>query len=205
MDKRIIALVTASGEVEALPYAKELTELSGYNGNARWVALYWGGGDELYWDDGRASATGDYEYWLYYTGLPPLMPVFHHIFDFGSSEADAEHWFLVDREEDKAYAGPWQVVARHLAEQWRTASPNGEAAVDEEQTAPLLPEGFGAQEPSFDIMDLMRELMAAFEAVPVPTEEEITAAMEERRRKYMAWVEKLQEWPPMRKYPALEP
>jgi hypothetical protein len=75
-----------------------LEEALGYAGTARWVAFSWEPcGDELRYHDGAVSADGSWHAWLTFVRhrrIAPPLASYH----FGNSEAEAQHWLLLDRE-----------------------------------------------------------------------------------------------------------
>jgi len=88
----------------------------GYTGDARFVALHWGGGDEVYYDDGIVSATGFDQPYLLYVRHNAVWP---HLVGrtFGSSDEEATHWLLIDREAGAIYTGRVRDVHRVLLAQ----------------------------------------------------------------------------------------
>ncbi len=81
----------------ALPCPPPLVELVGYDGPGRLLALWWSPfGDELMLSDGTLTATGNSRGWLSFCEHP-LVRVFLEDYQLGDSEAEAEHWLLVDR------------------------------------------------------------------------------------------------------------
>jgi hypothetical protein len=75
-----------------------LEEAFGYHGPSRWVAFYWTpSGDELVYDDGTVSADGSWVAWLTFLHHPRIAPALHS-YHLGSSDDDATHWLLLDRE-----------------------------------------------------------------------------------------------------------
>jgi hypothetical protein len=131
---------------------------------ARFFALYWHPcGDEANFDDGRSSGTGNWPGYLAFVRHPAVclaLAPFH----LGSSDEEATHWLLIDRQERKAHVGPWREVARVLREQWEEG-PAAPVVLSEEELA-----------------EVMKRLEEEFRSRPMPTMEEITARMEEQRR-----------------------
>jgi hypothetical protein len=99
------------------PLPPMLLEAVGYGGDAGLVALYFGAGDEAYWDDGRGSATGDLHAYLAYVRHPAVAP---HLagYDLGSSDGPAEHWLLIDRRAGTVAVAPVAEARRLLRGQW---------------------------------------------------------------------------------------
>lgn len=112
----------------SLPAAPDLEAVLGYDGLAAWVGFYWGGGDELYFDDGLMTATCLHHGWLamrrHIAGLYAFAG--HH---FGNSEEEAREMMLIDRTNRRLYAGPWGDVKAFL----RKLNPLGEMHIAAEQ------------------------------------------------------------------------
>lgn len=88
----------------AAPVPPKLAQAVGYEGSSRFVALHWGGGDEVYFDGGVVNATGNWHPYLLYTKHNAVWP--HLVgFHFGSSDEEAKHWLLIDQQEQAAFAG----------------------------------------------------------------------------------------------------
>lgn len=90
--------------LEGVPLHPQFERFCGYEGERRYVGFYWlPGGDELMFEDGVHGATGSNWPWLMWTGHLSVMP---HLapFDFGSSDFEAKHWMLLDRERRQIWA-----------------------------------------------------------------------------------------------------
>jgi hypothetical protein len=86
----------------------------GYTGEARYVAFYWiPGGDELVWNTGWSSATGEWMAWLTWTRHRRVAPLLAP-YDFGSSDGEAHHWLLLDRESRACQVGTPEAVYAFL-------------------------------------------------------------------------------------------
>jgi hypothetical protein len=94
-----------------------LAQAIGYEGQARFIAFYWGSGDEAYYDDGRSSATGEWEAYLAFVQHPTIEPALRP-YHLGDSDSEATHELVLDREERKLYVGTARAVNRFLQEQW---------------------------------------------------------------------------------------
>jgi hypothetical protein len=86
----------------------------------RFVAFYWTeGGDEASYSDGRRSGTGmlNNEAYLAFVCHPGVEP---HLADYnlGASDAEASHWFVLDREERHLYVALAPAAERFLQRQW---------------------------------------------------------------------------------------
>src|SRR5262245_28588093 len=91
-----------------------LEEALGYTRQARWVAFYWEPcGDELIYSDGTVSADGSWYAWLtfvHHRRIAPALTPYH----FGSSEEEAVHWLLLDRETRTLCVGTRATVSHFL-------------------------------------------------------------------------------------------
>lgn len=131
---------------------------------ARFFAIYWHPcGDEACYDDGRSSGTGNWTGYLAFTRNPAVCLALAP-FDLGSSDAEPEHWLLIDRKARRAFVGPWREVSRILREQWEESAA-GPAVISQEEWAALV-----------------ARLEEEIRSRPMPTMAEITARMEEQRR-----------------------
>jgi hypothetical protein len=143
-----------------IPVPPMLEAALGYEGNARYVAFYWQpAGDEVMYDDGQVNGDGDWWAWVEFENhrtvishlwLPcpwcdgvgttnqlesdhcdfchgaGLLPI-----NLGSSDFEADHWLILDRQERQLYVAPVATARRFLQEQW---PPLPELAPEEEQS-----------------------------------------------------------------------
>lgn len=73
----------------------------GYGGEARYVGFFWTPcGDEAMYDDGSVSADGNW--WVYLQVVDNLGSLAQH-YSLGSSEEQATHYLLLDRETRNLY------------------------------------------------------------------------------------------------------
>ncbi len=94
-----------------------LLEAVGYHGEAQYVALYWTPyGDELMLYDGVVSRDGNWQAWLTFTDHRLTRAVLAG-YQLGSSEAEAEHWLVVDRATGQMSVGLPDDVTRLLRSQ----------------------------------------------------------------------------------------
>lgn len=99
-----------------IPVPPMLEEALGYQGKARWVVFYWTPcGDELRYNDGTTEADGSWHAWLAFKRHPCIAP---HLepYHLGSSEEEARHWLLLDRESRTLYVGEASAVEHFLLE-----------------------------------------------------------------------------------------
>ena len=97
-----------------LPVPLGFEQAMGYPGNRKWVAFFWSPfGDELEYDDGHSAGTIDWPAWLAFVRHRLVRPLIkdHH---FGSSDSEAAHWLLLDRQARSFYAGEKDAVSRFL-------------------------------------------------------------------------------------------
>src|ERR687896_2600038 len=88
------------------PVPPILAQAIGYTGDARYVAFNWTPyGDEAEYFDGRSSATGNWQAFLAYIQHPAVSPHLND-YDFGSSESEAKHALILDRENTAVYVAP---------------------------------------------------------------------------------------------------
>jgi hypothetical protein len=152
-----------------------------YQGTARFVAFYWiPGGDELMWNDGWTSTDGEWGAWLAYSRHPRVRP---HLaaYHFGDSDREAQHWFLLDRQERRAFVGtPRDVQAFLYAHNAPPAEDAAEAVVAGETLV-------------LDLEQLTQALTEAWEEVPSReiSMEEVQARMaasQQRITDLVAWL-----------------
>lgn len=120
----------------AAPVPPNLAEALGYRGASRFVAFWWDADDKLAFSDGVRSQTGGLRWfvWKIYLGHLAVLP---HVmgFNFGASDAEAEHRLVVDRRDGRLHAGAAAAVAAFLrstqsASEPSTSRPAAEEAID---------------------------------------------------------------------------
>ena len=105
------------------PVPPMLEKAIGYNGEARFVSFRWTpGGDEADYDDGQRGGTGNWQGFLAYTHHPIISPLISD-YDLGSSEAQAKHTLILDRNERKLYVATVKETDAFLAQQWPKTEP----------------------------------------------------------------------------------
>ena len=159
-----------------MPAPPMLAEAIGYPGRARYVVLYWTPyGDEVIYTDGRLSADGHWHAWLLFTRHRTIAP---HLqaYNLGSSDEEATHWLLVDRETCVLYVGTPGEVLRVLRGQYADQAPDGK------------PQGEGISDEI--TLDDFRSLIDSFVEISGPKPAEIIEAM----RKQDALTEELRVW-----------
>jgi hypothetical protein len=114
-----------------LPLPPELAEAFGYSGNSRFVAFFWRpSGDQVVFDDGRSSGTGNSWTFLSYRRHRVVAPLLKE-FNLGYSDHDAEDCLVIDRERNVASIAPIRSIGTFLQaqhppalerRQWQAAS-----------------------------------------------------------------------------------
>lgn len=166
-------------QLERLPISAPpvLCEAIGYHGQARFVAFYWTpGGDELMFSDGSISADGDWYAWSVFVQHRAVAP---HLapYDFGSSDEEAKHWLLIDRQSNELYAGAPKEVCKLLVQQLAQAE-TSDTTPDE-----VVPE-------TSEVNDLNAFLTEPLVEVQPPSQEEVRREMLRRQR----LTEELRSW-----------
>lgn len=90
---------------------------------ARYIAFYWSPmGDEIMFTVGNTGGTATgWMAWLAYTrhkAVAPILAAALPPFAFGSSEEEATHWLVLDREQRKVAALPKVEAESFLQRQW---------------------------------------------------------------------------------------
>jgi len=132
-------------------------------------------GDEVMYADGRLSTAGHWHAWLLFTRHRTVAP---HLqaYNLGSSDEEATHWLLVDRETCLLYVGTPGEVLRVLRGQYANQAPDSK------------PQGYGISDEI--TLDDFRSLINSFVEVSGPNPEKIIEAM----RKQNALTEELRAW-----------
>lgn len=172
-----------------IPTPPMLEMAIGYGGPARFVAFYWGGGDESYFDDGRLSATADWQPYLLFV---QHRAVWHGLvgYDFGSSDAPARHYLVLDREQRRLFAAPANDAGRFLLGQWPQPSPDERALMSR-----LTPEDFARinAELAARVRELMRQEIEAEATLPRAVREAhyvaMAASQQLRHQELQAWLD----------------
>jgi hypothetical protein len=101
-----------------VPVPPMLEQALAYPGQAGLVAFFWSpSGDEAVYADGLRSGVGDWAAYLAFVQHPLVEP---HLlpYDLGSSEAEVQHWLLLDREARALSALPVEEAVALLQQQW---------------------------------------------------------------------------------------
>jgi len=102
----------------SVPVPFQLEECCGYTGEARFVAFFWGIGDESYYADGRVSGTGEWDGYQLFVNHWRVQPALRG-FDLGSSEDPAMHWLILDRHTRRLSVAKAAVAEQLLRQQWK--------------------------------------------------------------------------------------
>ncbi len=95
----------------------------GYKGEARFVSFHWTPyGDEAEYSDGRLSATGNWQAFLAYIQHPAVSPLLQD-YNLGSSESEATHALILDRDKLEVMIAPVKEAQTFLREQWPPEPP----------------------------------------------------------------------------------
>ena len=130
-----------SDQIRILPIEppEALAETLGYGGQARTVAFYWGAGDEAYYYDGHLSTQAEWDTYLLFVRHPLIAPALQG-YNLGSSEEEATHWLLLDREAPQITIAPARVAQQVLTAQWGHPTPEEVMIVDREAWEQLVTE-----------------------------------------------------------------
>jgi hypothetical protein len=143
------------------PVPPMLATAMGYTGDARHVAFKWTPyGDEALYNDGRLSATGNWQAFLAYIQHPAVSPLLS-AYDLGSSDREARHCLILDREKLELSIAPVTEANAFLAEQWppeppiRMSQQEALAAISEALKQVTQPE-------DIDIEEIQRRIEAQY-------------------------------------------
>jgi hypothetical protein len=151
----------------------------GYEHDVRYVAFYWTPfGDEVMWDTGWSSATGNWTAWLIFVRHPriALALTSYHL---GSSDQAAAHWLLLDRHERTLWVGPGKAVHAFLREHNQPATRVGEP--DDEAGALVIDAAF--LDAFVDHMEEVRSTVTAEELYANLADQEM------QLRRLQAWLD----------------
>jgi len=105
------------------PVPPMLEKAIGYKGEARFVSFHWTpGGDDADYDDGQRAGTGEWQAYLAYVQHTVVHPLLTH-YDLGSSDSEAHHSLILDRQERKLYVASIKEARKFLAQQWPETEP----------------------------------------------------------------------------------
>jgi hypothetical protein len=97
-----------------IPVPPSLAGALGYDGEGRFLALWWeAAADEAMWSDGRTATAAWGHGFLAYVQHPRVEPYLAS-YDLGSSEEPAVHYLLLDLVDRQAFVGTASQVTRFL-------------------------------------------------------------------------------------------
>jgi hypothetical protein len=100
------------------PVPPMLANAIGYKGAARYVSFQWTPyGDEADYADGRLSGTGNWQAFLAYIQHPAVSP-YLEAYDLGSSDSEARHALILDRDKLEIMIAPVKETQAFLSAQW---------------------------------------------------------------------------------------
>jgi hypothetical protein len=138
-----------AGSALDIPVPPEFDRAIGYRRDARFVGFFWiPAGDEVVYDDGIVSATGDGYVFLCYARHPTISPSLLQ-YNIGSSDLEADHILLLDRDTNTLRVSPIEAGRRWLREQH-----------------PFIPEM-----PAFDLEHLAGEMRTTVDQLQVTFED----------------------------------
>jgi hypothetical protein len=148
----------------------------------RYVAFYWERcGDEVIFDDGATSATGNWHQFLLYVQHRRIRP---HLrtYDFGSSEDEPVHYLILDRDERKLFVAPTDLAGAFLQAQqmayWQQQP-------QKEEPGPMVVNGLE------DLMNLVKR-SAGWHPIEI-SQEQVAVAMQRDRALYVSLYEWLEQ------------
>jgi len=162
-----------------VPVPPGLAEAVGYAGDARYVGFYWiPGGDEIVYDDGMTSGTGNPWAWLAFKRHRNVAPHLEE-YNLGYSDLEAEHALIVDRDHDLA-----SVALIRAAHQFLRA----------QHPPPPEPTPYEREELERHLQEMVERVQQGSREVKVDPEV-IRQAMEKRRQDIARILAYLDAWP----------
>jgi hypothetical protein len=130
------------------PVPPMLAKATGYTGEARFVSFHWTPyGDETDYSDGRVSATGNWQAFLAYIQHPAISPLLNG-YNLGSSDNEAHHALILDREKLAVFIAPVKEAEKFLQKQWPEEPP---IRMSQEEYVELLTKALKNVKPPKDI------------------------------------------------------
>ena len=125
-----------------------LAKATGYTGEARFVSFHWTPyGDETDYSDGRVSATGNWQAFLAYIQYPAISPLLNG-YNLGSSDNEAHHALILDREKLAVFIAPVKEAEKSLQKQLPEEPP---IRMSQEEYVELLTKALKNVKPPKDI------------------------------------------------------
>ena len=141
-----------------------LAKAIGYTGDARFVSFQWiPYGDEAEYSDGRLSATGNWQAFLAYVQHPAVSQ-FLSEYDLGSSDSEATHALILDREKLEVLIAPVKEAQTFLTKQWPPEPP---IRMSQEEYLAKLSEALKhvKQPDDIDVEEIQRRIEAQYALV----------------------------------------
>jgi hypothetical protein len=143
------------------PVPPMLATAIGYKGDARFVSFQWTPyGDEAEYSDGRISATGNWQAFLAYI-QHPAVSTYLQDYDLGSSDSEAKHVLILDRERLELTIAPVKEAKRFLTEQWPPQPP---IRMSQEEYLPMISKALKnvKQPDDIEIEEIQRRIEAQY-------------------------------------------
>jgi hypothetical protein len=108
-----------------VPVPPQLEAAVGYHGEARFFSLYWTpAGDETMVTDGRTTHDGCWWGYQAFVDHPVVMLALAGLrYDLGSSDSEATHWLVIDRETRTTSMAPRAAAEHFLTDQYPALPP----------------------------------------------------------------------------------
>jgi hypothetical protein len=145
------------------PAIEEYLDALGYpvERDVRYVASFFGWGDEANYSDGQIAATGEWTAWLLYVDHPRVLPwLGSHRYHLGSSDDEATHYLVVDRQRGEGVVMTVRAARLLLRSQWPSLVGDQTVmltAADLKEIERTMAAAFAKREP---ITDIHAEVMA---------------------------------------------
>src|SRR5687767_3860183 len=131
-----------------IPVPPMLSKAMGYTGEAQYVSFQWTPyGDEADYSDGRLSGTGNWQAFFAYIQHPAVSP-FLKEYDLGSSDSEARHAIILDRNKLKIMVASVKEAQAFLSAQWPPQPP---IRMSKEEYLAMLSEALKNVKPPDDI------------------------------------------------------
>lgn len=181
-------------EVNGFTCPPEFWPALGYEGDARYVAIWWEQcGDEASWDDGRSSLVGA-EWPAYQALIDHNLPLGHAArWLLGASDGEATMKLIIDRETERAWLSPADEAHETLRRQWPVvdAAEDGLGVVSFEElmaTIEHVAAGSRGDRSMLNLAEAMTVDLSALMAQQVEKYEALVAALRARPVKAMRYV-----------------
>ena len=160
-----------------IPFPKTLEAAFGLEGDARYFSAHWlPGGDELWLSDGRSGYTADsWSAYLTFIDHATVAPVIEaNGLDLGSSDSEAKHALVFDRQERAVHAATTAEAEAFLLQQWPNMAQPDQSPGDSAHS---------------NYADLLEAVRAGTESLP--PEKDMMARIQSRRKELSDAEEKM--------------